>query len=155
MNWEKSCGAVVFTKRNGQLLYVLVQEQAGAYSLPKGHMEGDETELETARREILEETGLRPVFLNGFYQQDEYHLSEKPGTWKRVTYFLAEFGNEPLIPREGEIKQVRLLPYEQALDLFKHESTKKILTLAHTFLTTTKATGPLPLALQKEQDMIK
>jgi len=135
MNWEKSCGAIVFTRRNGQLLFVIVQEKAGTYSFPKGHMEGDETELETARREILEETGLRPEFLNGFCQQDEYHVSEKPGTWKRVTYFLAEFGDEPLIPQEGEIKQIRLLPYEQALSLFEHENTRQILTAAHTFLT--------------------
>ena len=58
MNWEKSCGAIVFTRRNGQILFVIVQEQAGTYSFPKGHMEGDETEAETARREVFEETGL-------------------------------------------------------------------------------------------------
>lgn len=135
MNWERSCGAIVFTRRNGQLLFVIVQEQAGTYSFPKGHMEGDETELETARREIFEETGLRPEFLNGFCQQDEYHLSEKPGTWKRVTYFLAEFGDDPLVPQEGEIKRILLLPYEQALALFKYENARRLLTQAHAFLT--------------------
>ena len=51
MDWEYSCGAIVFTRRNDQILYVIVQELAGAYSFPKGHMEGDETEMETARRE--------------------------------------------------------------------------------------------------------
>ena len=80
MNWEYSCGAIVFTRQNGQPLYVIVQEQAGAYSFPKGHMEGNETEMETARREIFEEIGLQPEFLDGFYQQDEYPLAEKPGT---------------------------------------------------------------------------
>ena len=66
MNWEYSCGAVVFTRTNGNVLFVIVQEQAGAYSFPKGHMEGDETEMETARREVFEETGLHPDFLPGF-----------------------------------------------------------------------------------------
>ena len=135
MNWEKSCGAVVFTRRNEQLLYLIVQEKAGACSFPKGHNEGNETEMETARREIFEETGLRPQFLSGFFQQDEYHLSEKPGTWKQVTYFLAEFGNEVPIPQEGEIRQIHLVPYEQALQLFCHENNRRILTAAHTFLT--------------------
>ena len=134
MNWERSCGAVVYTRRNGQLLYVVVLEQTGTYSFPKGHMEGDETEMETARREIFEETGLRPEFLDGFRQQDEYHLSEKPGTWKRVTYFLAECGEETMIPQESEIKQILLLPYEQAIPLFKHENTRRILSAAHAFL---------------------
>ena len=135
MNWEYSCGAIVFTRRAGQLLYVIVQEQGGAYSFPKGHMEADETEEQTARREIFEETGLRPDFMGGFYEQDEYHLSEKPGTMKRVTYFLAEFQEETLIPREGEIQQIQLLPYEEALSLFEHENQRRILTAAHEFLT--------------------
>ena len=135
MNWEKSSGAVVFTRRNGQLLYVIVQEKAGACSFPKGHREGNETAMETARREIFEETGLRPQFISDFFQQDEYHLSEKPGTWKQVTYFLAEFGDETPIPQEGEIHQIHLVPYEQALQLFCHENNRRILTAAHAFLT--------------------
>ena len=35
MNWEYSCGAIVFTRKNGQILFVIVQEQAGAYSFPR------------------------------------------------------------------------------------------------------------------------
>ena len=135
MNWERSCGAIVFTRRNGQYLYVIVQEQGGAYSFPKGHMEGDETEMETARREVFEEINLKPALLDGFYQQDEYALAEKPGTWKRVTYFLAEFGNEPLVPREGEIRRIQLLPYEEAITLFEHETTRRILTAAYDWIT--------------------
>lgn len=135
MNWERSCGAIVFTKRDGEILFVVVQEKGGAYSFPKGHMEGDETEMETARREIWEETGLRPAFLDGFYRQVEYPLAEKPGTWKRVTYFLAEFHDEPLVPREGEIRGIQLLPCEQAIPLFEHENSRRLLTDAYEFLT--------------------
>ena len=138
MNYEYSCGAVVFTRIDGAPHYLLVRakdQPQGCHGFPKGHMEGDETEQETARREIFEETGLCPAFLPGFYMQDEYDLSEKPGTRKRVTYFLAEFGDEPLVPLHGEIQRIHLLPYEEALALFDHESTHRILSAAHTFLT--------------------
>ena len=135
MNWEYSCGAIVFKWQNGEPLFVIVQEMAGAYSFPKGHMEGAETEMETARREIEEEIGLRPRFLPGFRQQDEYDLAEKPGTRKRVVYFLAEFENEPLTPRPGEIRRVLLLPYREALPYFEHEGTRRVLTAAYTFVT--------------------
>ena len=135
MNWEYSCGAVVFTRTNGNILFVIVQEQAGAYSFPKGHMEGSETELETARREVFEETGLRPDFLPGFREYDEYDLSEKPGVRKRVTYFLAEYSDKPLIPRQGEIRRIQLLPYDQALLCFEHEGTRSVLAKAQAFLT--------------------
>ena len=134
-NLERSCGAIVFTRKEGQPLFVIVREMAGAYSFPKGHMEGNETEEETARREIFEETGLRPRFLPGFREQDEYDLAERPGFRKRVTYFLAEFEGGTLTPRPGEIRQILLLPYEQALTCFEHESTRRILTTAYAFLT--------------------
>ena len=135
MNREKSCGAVVFTMRNGQPLYVIVQEMAGAYSFPKGHAEGSETETETAAREVFEEIGLRPTFIEGFRETDEYDLREKPGTRKQVVYFLAEFHDEPLIPRPGEIRDIRLLTYEEALGAFEHANTRRILTAAHDFIT--------------------
>ena len=132
MNWEYSCGAIVFKWQNGEPLFVIVQEMAGAYSFPKGHMEGSETEAETARREVYEEIGIHPVFLDGFRAQDEYDLAEKPGWRKRVTYFLAEYGGEPLVPRPGEIRGIQLLPYEQALKGFEHEGTRQVLNQAYT-----------------------
>lgn len=134
-NLERSCGAVVFTRKEDKPLFVIVREMAGAYSFPKGHMEGNETEEETARREIFEEIGLRPRFLPGFREQDEYDLAERPGFRKRVTYFLAEFDGGTLTPRPGEIREILLLPYEQALTYFEHESSRRILSAAYVFLT--------------------
>ena len=141
MNWEYSCGAVVFTRETGRILFAIVQEQSGAYSFPKGHMESNETEMETARREILEETGLNPDFLPGFKAEDEYDLAEKPGTRKRVTYFLAEYKKQPLVPRPGEIRRIQLLPYDEALSCFEHEGTRAVLTKAQTFLTEQSENG--------------
>ena len=135
---ERSCGAIVFTWRNGQPLFVIVRERQGAYSFPKGHMEESETELETARREIWEEIGISPVFYDGFCQEEEYDLLEKPGTRKRVIYFLAEFGQESPVPRPGEIAEIQLLPYDQALECFEHENKKRILTAALSFLKSIK-----------------
>lgn len=134
MNMEKSCGAVVYTRRGGQLLFVIVQERAGTYSFPKGHMEGDETETETARREVFEEIGWNPTFLEGFRETDEYDLAEKPGTRKRVVYFLAEYAGEPLVSQQGEIRKIMCLPYAQALQCFEHEGSRRILRAAHRFL---------------------
>ncbi|MBR3018950.1 MAG: NUDIX domain-containing protein [Clostridia bacterium] len=131
MNWEKSCGAVVFSRKDGEIRFVIVQEMAGAYSFPKGHMEGNETEEQTARREVFEEIGLRPAFLDGFRETDEYDLREKPGTRKRVTYFLAEYQDEPLTPRPGEIRDIQLLTYDQAMRLFEYEGTRRVLTAAY------------------------
>ncbi|MFH1771155.1 MAG: NUDIX domain-containing protein [archaeon] len=51
---ERSAGGVIIN--NGKV--VVVAQQWGTFSLPKGHIEGEETILEGAYREIYEETGL-------------------------------------------------------------------------------------------------
>ena len=134
MNMEYSCGAIVFSRASGRLLYVIVQEMEGAWSFPKGHMEAGETEEETAYREVYEETGLRPAFIPGFLERDEYDLAEKPGFRKRVTYFLADAGNASPAPQPEEIRQILSLPYEEALGLFEHAGTRRILEAANRFL---------------------
>ena len=134
-NMEHSCGAVVYTMRNGVPLYVVVQQKAGNYSFPKGHTEEGETEIETARREIFEETGLEPEFIGGFRETEEYEVAGSPGTRKTVTYFLAEFEDGQLIPKPVEIRQVRLLPYEEAIRVFDREETRRILTEVNDMLT--------------------
>ncbi len=131
---ERSCGAVVFRRARGRVLYVLVQEMGGAYSYPKGHMESGETERETAEREVFEEIGVHPIFIDGFIRRDEYDLRERPGWRKRVTYFLSELGTQRLRPRPGEIRRVLELTFDEALALICHESSKDILRAADEFI---------------------
>ncbi len=86
---EKSCGAVVFTRTEEGIRYVLVQSLEGKFGFPKGHMEKSETEEETALREIQEEVALVPVLIPGFRESTEHTL---PGTQiqKQVVFFLGE-----------------------------------------------------------------
>ena len=51
---EKACGCIII--ENGQVL--LIQQTEGHWGFPKGHVEEGETELETAIREVKEETNL-------------------------------------------------------------------------------------------------
>jgi bis(5'-nucleosidyl)-tetraphosphatase len=53
----KNLGAIVYTRINNVIKYVLVQQLEGFYGFPKGHIEQNETEVETALREIYEEVG--------------------------------------------------------------------------------------------------
>ena len=66
MTYEKSCGAVVFTKTGKDIKYLMVQSLDGIYGFPKGHMENDETESETALREVYEETNVNIELIDGF-----------------------------------------------------------------------------------------
>ena len=54
MKQETSSGAVVYKKENNEYFFLLVYSVKNKeWSFPKGHIEKGETELETAKREIL------------------------------------------------------------------------------------------------------
>lgn len=135
LQYEKSCGAVVFTHSNGGIKYVIIQSLEGYYGFPKGHMETGETEVETALREIYEETGLKVHILDGFRCEDEHPIPSKPGVMKRIVYFAAEYEDQQLRHQPEELMSVKLMTFEEAMDAFQWESSRRILREVADFLT--------------------
>lgn len=133
MKHEKSCGAVVFTRVNGEIKYVLAQHLGGHYGFPKGHMEGTETEEETALREVREEVGLSVSLLPGFRGVEEYDIPSID-VHKQVVYFLGEFQDQQIQHQKEELIRAPLLAYEDALQTLTHEEGRHILRDAHAFL---------------------
>lgn len=144
MNTEKSCGAVVFTRECGGIRYVLVRQLEGFYGFPKGHVQSDETELETARREIREEIGVDPVFMDGFRMIDEHPLPQKPGTIKQIIYFLAEYAGQDIRFQPEELLDASLFSYGEALSLLTYASSKRLLAQANDFLRQSLNRGDIP-----------
>lgn len=134
MIYEKSCGAVVFTRINNETKYLLIRSLTGIYGFPKGHVEHGETEEQTAQREVLEEVGLSIRLLPGFRCKDEYPLPQKENTIKQIIYFLGEYCSQEFTYQKEELTDVLLVDYETALTLFQFESSKRILTEANNFL---------------------
>lgn len=134
MQYEISCGAVVFTRKEKEIYYVIVEEQEGYYGFPKGHMEGTETKEETALREIYEEVGIRPHLLQGFRTIDEHAIPNKKDVIKRIIYFAAEYDNQKIVYQTEELQSARLMRYEEAMSAFQFESSKRILREAKEFI---------------------
>ena len=134
MIYEKACGAVVYRILNGRIHYVIIQQQEGFHGFPKEHVEKNETEEETALREIYEEVGLRPTLIKGFKVIDEYPLLRKQHVIKQVVYFLAEYSSQAIIIQEEELLGAMLLPYEEAIKILDYESSRKVLAQADHFL---------------------
>ena len=86
-----SCGVIPYRYRNGETEFLLIQHKAGHWSFPKGHPEPGESDLQTARREFLEETGIQAVTIDKDQPFEEYYLFTKRSgkrVNKRVVYFL-------------------------------------------------------------------
>ena len=65
--YEKSWGAIVYEIRDHHKYFLLVKNKNGKHwGFPKGHIEVGETEEQTAKREIKEETNLDVKILHGF-----------------------------------------------------------------------------------------
>ena len=131
MNYEKSCGAVVYTKSKQKIKFLLVKQKNGYYGFPKGHVEGEETEHETAKREIKEETGLDVRFVDNFKECDEYDLPTKEETKKTVVYFLANFNRQRIKIQDKEIEAFALVELNEALKLLKFDRMKEIIIKAN------------------------
>ena len=133
---EKSCGAVVFTRKHGQIKYLIEQYEKGYYGFPKGHLSTHISEKDCVITEVKKETGLDIVLIDGFVTYDSYPLIYKglPNVTKTIVYFLAEFKDQIPEALDPEISKMYLMSYEDAIKVLQFESSKRILTEAHKYL---------------------
>lgn len=78
MRQIKACGVLV-VRGNPPESFLLMRHR-DRWDLPKGHMDGDETEEECARRELLEESGITAEdfdLIPGFRWVTEYEVNSK------------------------------------------------------------------------------
>ena len=132
MKQEKSCGAVVFRREKDGLVFLVETMRLGHISLPKGHVEDGETEEETARREIWEETGLRVRIDTNFRHTIRY--SPRPGAQKDVVFFTAEAEAGAITPQPEEVQKAEFLSMEEALGVLTHDSDREVLRAAGEYL---------------------
>ncbi len=130
--YEKTGGAVLFTEKDGKRLYLLVKTKSGHIGFPKGHTEYGETEEENALREVLEETGIRAVLIDGF--RTEYTFTTLENSIKTGAFFLARYDYKKTELQQSEIDEDWLLTYEEAYEKLNWEQDKEVLRKAEDFL---------------------
>lgn len=129
MRKEKSCGAIVYRKFHGNTEILLIKHiNSGHWSFPKGHVEPGETEVETAYREVMEETGIDILLYPTFRETVTYY--PKRDIFKEVVYFLAKAKNHDFVPQEDEIAEIRWAEIDLAIQLLTYENDKAIVQKA-------------------------
>ena len=129
----KSSGAIVYKIENNEIKYLLIMLIRGNWGFPKGHFEGEETEKETAVREIFEETGLNVKFHDNFRETIQYFPA--PFIFKTVIYFLAEAVTDNVKIQTDEVAEYKWVSYDEAAKLITYRLQKKILKKANDMLS--------------------
>ncbi len=117
---EKSCGCIIIEDNN----VLLIKHKIGHWDFPKGHVEGKETEVETAKREVKEETNLDVEIQEDKKYTIEY-LTDK-GNMKQVIYFIAKKIAGEIIPQESEVSDIRWVNFEEAEEIITYDSSKNL-----------------------------
>ncbi|MBP0959094.1 MAG: NUDIX domain-containing protein [Oscillospiraceae bacterium] len=129
MQYEKSCGAIVYRKFHGNTEILLIKHvNSGHWSFPKGHVEEGETEEETALREVKEETGIDILVDTSFRETVQYY--PRKDTQKVVVYFLGKARNYDFVPQEEEIAAIKWVEIGNAAAMLTYENDKTIVAKA-------------------------
>lgn len=127
---------MIFRRENGKIFYLVLHYhfKGDYWDFPRGKVEGEEAEQQTALREIKEETGLDVKLVEGFRKTTNwFYRWEGQDIFKEAVYFLAE-----TMQKEVKISHEHVgylwLEYEAAMKTLTYDNTKEILKAAHKFL---------------------
>lgn len=133
MKQEKSCGVITYIVIDNEINYLLVEQNNGYTCFPKGHVENNETEEETALRECYEETGLKPKIVKGFRESIDYYMPDFDAM-KEVVFFIGKIDNLDYHRQEKEIKDIKLCKYEEAYNYLMFDNWQELLFKANEFI---------------------
>lgn len=134
-----AAGVVLYRINNkGVREYVLLRHSKNDkhWSFAKGRREGTEALRECARRELLEETGLRADLDDHFLARITYESidAREGGKCLKTAYFFLGSVVGKRVRLSHEHSDYAWLPYEKARKRLTHESLKRVLDKAHAFV---------------------
>ena len=127
---EKSCGAVVYNSE--RQTFLIIKMLNGNWGFPKGHTENQETDIQTAIREVTEETGIKIEILDGFKKSIKY--IPFPEVLKEVIFFIGITKEEKVVIDKGEIEDYMWCSYEEALKMITYKPQRDIMESSLQFI---------------------
>lgn len=130
---EKSFGVVPILKDSqNNLFFCLVQHAKEHWGFPKGHGNEGETGIDTAKRELMEETGIEDINLLRDKSFTENYTFEADGIEhdKTVEYFIgftSDRETNTLKNFQEEISEMKWLTYDEAKNLITFSEARRIL----------------------------
>lgn len=117
---EKACGCIIIDADK----VLLVKQKQGFWGFPKGHVENTETEAETAKREVKEETNL-DVEIDANKRYTMEYVTDK-GKLKQVVLFIAKCIGGEIKAQECEVNDIKWLDFDEAIETITYDNTREL-----------------------------
>ncbi len=133
----KAAGGIVWRENpdSGEPEFLLLLHKHGHYwSFPKGRKNKGESDIETAKREIREETGIEDFTLlerGGKFISNTMRYFVKRGKSfipKEVRYYLVKFSRRVEVNLSKEHIAYKWLKFDEAIANLSHANSKQLLT---------------------------
>lgn len=137
---ETSAGGLVVDPAGGPRAALIARYDRGGrlqWSLPKGHIEGDETIEEAAVREVEEETGIRGEVIAPLGTIGYWFSAEGQQVHKTVHHHLLLAVGGMLSDGDAEVARVAWVPLEEVAGRLVHDDERRLVAKVPDLLTDT------------------
>lgn len=137
---DESFGIIPILRQGDNYSFLLIQHQAGHWGFPKGHANEGETPVQSACRELVEETGISDYSLvEGVSFSERYIATKKGKTFdKTVTYFLAFVESQTVKVQPEEIQNYTWTDFETAISTITYDPSKQVLREVDRYLSSVR-----------------
>ncbi|MFI0434271.1 MAG: bis(5'-nucleosyl)-tetraphosphatase [Parachlamydiaceae bacterium] len=127
MKKDSSCGIIPLRIHHDEWQILLIQHHSGHWGFPKGHPEIGETPLQTAKRELNEETGLIiESLLSSEYLVEHYFFTFHGHRVSKTVHYYIALVTGNLVIQEIEIKNSQWVSLPQAFDIMTFKEGKRL-----------------------------
>jgi 8-oxo-dGTP pyrophosphatase MutT (NUDIX family) len=129
---EISAGGVV--ARDGEVLVIVPSRRAADGSLvlglPKGHLDGAETPLQAAIREVREETGVVAEPAGELGEVRYWYVREGRRIAKSVIFYLFRYVSGDLEDHDDEVLEARWMAFSEAVEALSYAGERDMVARA-------------------------
>jgi 8-oxo-dGTP pyrophosphatase MutT (NUDIX family) len=128
---ERSAGGLVLRRERGSYSGLLIgRSTPRIWSLPKGHVESNESIEAAALREVQEETGIEATIIVKLSDIRYWFYANKMKHSKIVHFFLMRYVSGTPTPQQGEVDEVVWGKLDEMPEMLTHVNERRLIEIA-------------------------
>ncbi len=128
---DSTFGIIPCKHTEGKNLFLLIKSRGGHWGFPKGHPKGNESGLETATRELYEETGIRDIniYTDQAFTETRISIETEFTVTKTIVWYVGVVAEHEIVTIHDieEIVEYAWLRFDEAYETLSHTETKRVL----------------------------